>query len=107
MNELKDEINSLNKGLSKIKNRRDVYKKRYLKLKSEKKQLKEKILLLQASEPMLEFAKETYKTNWNELKEWLKKEHREDAIKINLSWKTATGKILNKIKELEGSEIDE
>lgn len=45
---------------------------------------------------------EQLQNNWNELKEWLKREHREDAIKIDLSWKHATGKILNKINELEG-----
>lgn len=48
--------------------------------------------------------REQLQNNWNKLKAWLKKEHREDAIKINLSWKTATGKILNKIKEIEGSD---
>ena len=45
---------------------------------------------------------EYLQNNWNELKEWLKKEHREDAIVINLTWKHATGKILNRINELEG-----
>lgn len=41
------------------------------------------------------------KDNWNKLKEWVKMEHREDAIVINLTWKHATGKFLDKIQELE------
>jgi hypothetical protein len=40
-------------------------------------------------------------TNRDVLKEWLEKEHREDAIVINLTWKNATGKVLNKMQELE------
>lgn len=43
--------------------------------------LKEKITLLKASEPMLEFAKQTYKDNWNKLKEWL-----EEEIKYDENW---------------------
>lgn len=39
--------------------------------------------------------------NWNKLKEWVKMEHREDAMVINLTWKHATGKFLNKMQELE------
>lgn len=42
-----------------------------------------------------------YKDNWNELKEWVKMEHREDAIVINLTWKHATGKFLDKMQEIE------
>lgn len=45
--------------------------------------------------------------NWNELKEWVKMEHREDAIVINLTWKHATGKFLDKMQELEGSDSNE
>lgn len=41
------------------------------------------------------------KDNWNKLKEWVKMEHREDAIVINLTWKHATGKFLDKMQELE------
>lgn len=41
-------------------------------LQKQNTELKEKILLLKASEPMLEFAKQTYKDNWNKLKEWIK-----------------------------------
>lgn len=56
----------------------------------------------------LQQEKHELQNNWNELKGWLKKEHREDAIVINLTWKHATGKILNKMNELEGkSEEDE
>ena len=40
-------------------------------------------------------------TNWKELKKWLEEEHREDAIVINLTWKHATGKVLDKMQELE------
>lgn len=47
------------------------------------------------------------KDNWNKLKEWVKMEHREDAIVINLTWKHATGKFLNKMQELEGSDSNE
>lgn len=39
--------------------------------------------------------------NWNKLKEWVKMEHREDAIVINLTWKHATGKFLDKMQEIE------
>ena len=46
-------------------------------------------------------------SNWNELKEWVKMEHREDAIVINLTWKHATGKFLDKMQELEGSDSNE
>lgn len=45
--------------------------------------------------------------NWNKLKKWVKTEHREDAIVINLTWKHATGKFLDKMKELEGSDSNE
>lgn len=41
------------------------------------------------------------KDNWNKLKEWVKMEHREDAIVINLTWKHATGKFLDKMQEIE------
>lgn len=41
------------------------------------------------------------KDNWNKLKEWVKMEHREDAIVINLTWKHATSKFLDKMQELE------
>lgn len=45
--------------------------------------------------------------NWNKLKEWVKMEHREDAIVINLTWKHATGKFLDKMQELEGSDSND
>lgn len=46
--------------------------------------------------------------NWNKLKEWVKMEHREDVIVINLTWKHATGKFLNKMQEIEqGSDSNE
>lgn len=48
------------------------------------------------------------KDNWNKLKEWVKMEHREDVIVINLTWKHATGKFLNKMQEIEqGSDSNE
>lgn len=48
------------------------------------------------------------KDNWNKLKEWVKVEHREDVIVINLTWKHATGKFLNKMQEIEqGSDSNE
>lgn len=46
-------------------------------LEKENRDLKEKVILLKASEPMLEFAKQTYKTNWNELKKWLENQTKE------------------------------
>ena len=47
------------------------------------------------------------KDNWNKLKEWVKMEHREDAIVINLTWKHATGRFLDKMQELEGSDSND
>ena len=63
-------------------------------LQKQNTELKEQILLLKASEPMLEFAKQTYKDNWNKLKEWLEEElgskyiHKYD--------------VLEKLQEIEG-----
>lgn len=46
--------------------------------------------------------------NWNKLKEWVKMEHREDAIVINLTWKHAISKFLDKMQEIEqGSDSNE
>ena len=78
-------------------------------LQKQNTQLKEKIILLQASEPMLEFAKQTYKDNWNKLKEWLK----EEIIKLELykdnmdideyvDKKSLLKKVLEKLQEIEG-----
>lgn len=48
------------------------------------------------------------KDNWNKLKEWVKMEHREDAIVINLTWKHAISKFLDKMQEIEqGSDSNE
>lgn len=49
----------------------------------------------------LEQENKQLKDNWNKLKEWVKMEHREDAIVINLTWKHATGKFLDKMQEIE------
>lgn len=78
-------------------------------LEQENTDLKEQILLLKASEPMLEFAKQTYKDNWNKLKEWLK----EEIIKLELykdnmdideyiNKKFLLKKVLDKMQEIEG-----
>ena len=63
-------------------------------LRQEKQQLK-----IQISAREEEYRK--LEDNWNKLKEWVKMEHREDAIVINLTWKHATGKFLDKMQELE------
>lgn len=48
------------------------------------------------------------KDNWNKLKEWVKMEHREDAIVINLTWKHAISKFLDIMQEIEqGSDSNE
>ena len=79
-------------------------------LQQENEQLKEKIILLKASEPMLEFAKQTYKTNWNELKKWLEEELTEGRS-IENQWLMGCydqiKEILNKMQELEGSDSNE
>lgn len=85
-------------------------------IQEENKQLKEKIILLEASEPMLEFAKQTYKTNWNELKKWLEEEKNRLARECSSIYEGSLGKtrfvnediynevknISNKMQELEG-----
>lgn len=63
-------------------------------LQQEKQQLK-----IQISAREEEYRK--LEENWNKLKEWVKMEHREDAIVINLTWKHATGKFLDKMQEIE------
>ena len=73
-------------------------------LREEIADLKEKVILLQASEPMLEFAKGTYKNNWNELKKWLEEEleilkSRNCSDRKNLIIVIET--VLNKMQELE------
>ena len=64
-------------------------------------ELKEKITLLQASEPMLEFAKQTYKDNWNKLKEWLKDENNQQYSKYIYNY-SINNWVLNKMQEIEG-----
>lgn len=100
MNEknLKDEINSLTKDLLIIKNRRDVYKKRYLKLKSEKKQLSEEIGRLKQQNRFL-MKRDNILQN---LEQWLEIQSFDTSIGVFTS--SAYQKILNKINELEGSD---
>lgn len=53
------------------KNRYANYELQIINLQKQNAELKEKVLLLQASEPMLEFAKQTYETYWETLKQLL------------------------------------
>lgn len=53
------------------KNRYSNYELQIINLQKQNAELKEKVLLLQAREPMLEFAKQTYKTYWETLKQLL------------------------------------
>ena len=78
----------------------EFYKQLSEQLRQENKQLKIQISAREEVCNRLE-------SNWNELKEWVKMEHREDAIVINLTWKHATGKFLDKMQELEGSDSNE
>lgn len=78
----------------------EFYKQLSEQLQQENKQLKIQISAREEVCNRLE-------SNWNELKEWVKMEHREDAIVINLTWKHATGKFLDKMQELEGSDSNE
>ena len=68
------------------KNRYASYELEITRLRKKTEDLKEKIILLQASEPMLEFAKETYKTNWNRLKKYLEKQLKDlETIREDIS----------------------
>lgn len=78
----------------------EFYKQLSEQLQQENKQLKIQISAREEVCNRLE-------SNWNELKEWVKMEHREDAIVINLTWKHAIGKFLDKMQELEGSDSNE
>lgn len=71
-------------------------------LQKQNTELKEQILLLKASEPMLEFAKQTYKDNWNKLKEWLE----ESKLKGSETAYLYYGRTLNKMQEIEGGMND-
>ena len=78
----------------------DVLNK-YVNTIQENEDLKEKVILLKASEPMLEFAKETYKNNWNELKEFVEKHikrwEKEEQEWIKLGFMKVGGEANNKI----------
>lgn len=87
----------------------EFYKVLSEQLQKENKDLKEKIILLQASEPMLEFAKQTYKTNWNELKKMIEDSTiainectKEPNNELNSAIKGTFGRVLNMMQELEG-----
>ena len=67
-------------------------------LEKENKELKEQILLLKASESMLEFAKQTYKDNWNKLKEWLEETQ---INKVDIDEWTII-QVRDKMQEIEG-----
>ena len=74
--------------------------KDYENLQKQNTELKEKIILLQASEPMLEFAKQTYKDNRNKLKAWL--EEVIDYEEYDKVERDTFKKVLSKIQEIEG-----
>lgn len=69
-------------------------------LQREVEDLKEKVILLKAGEPMLEFAKQTYKANWNELKKWLDKLN-EDVDLLNEDILVPVSMVKLKMEELE------
>ena len=76
-------------------------------------ELKEKILLLKASEPMLEFVKQTYKDNWNKLKECLNEAKHEYRLRNNKDLQDyyevcvqQINNILDKMQEIEGGMND-
>lgn len=71
-------------------------------LRKQNKELKEKIILLKASEPMLEFAKQTYKDNWNKLKEWLKEGFDYERGVVSEEFIEAIENTLDKMQEIEG-----
>lgn len=64
--------------------------------------LKEQILLLKSSEPMLEFAKQTYKDNWNKLKECLRSLYDFDEGVVSADYLECVEDTLNKMQEIEG-----
>lgn len=104
---------------TKLEELHDFYFEKYCDLKQENKQLKENYeriynenckLREEHNITDISLLDENYKIkdNWNKLKEWVKVEHREDVIVINLTWKHATGKFLNKMQEIEqGSDSNE
>lgn len=71
-------------------------------LRKQNKELKEQILLLKASEPMLEFAKQTYKDNWNKLKEYITKEQARIVIENTNEDEFIYTDLLIKMQEIEG-----
>lgn len=98
---LKDEIKGLNKGLLKLKNRRDIYKRRDLKQKLKIKQLSKEIGRLKEQNKFL-MKRDNILQN---LEQWLEIQSFDTSIGVFTS--SAYQKVLNKIKDLKGSDNNE